>query len=173
MPQTVHVSIRPALLAILLGCASPAIAQIYKCVGSDGVVEYTNAPGSLNSGRNCEPMRSQTITTIPAPSLPAQSSTRPATSSSPSPAGFPKVAPAAQQARDNERRAILEDEMRKEEQRLAALRLEYKDGQPERLGSERNYQKYLDRVQSLKDEIERAEANLVLIRRELEGARKP
>ena len=54
-----------------------------------------------------------------------------------------------------------------------ALRLEYKDGQPERLGSERNYQKYLDRVQSLKDEIERAEANLVLIRRELEGARKP
>lgn len=30
---------------------------------------------------------------------------------------------------------------------------EYNDGEPKRFGSERNYQKYLDRIQRLKDEI--------------------
>ena len=64
-------------------------------------------------------------------------------------------------------RSWLEDEMRKEEQRLAPLRLEYKDGQPERLGSERNYQKYLTRVEGLKVGISRGEANVQALEREL------
>ena len=55
----------------------------------------------------------------------------------------------------------------KEETRLAELRKEYNNGEPERRGDERNYQKYLDRVQALKDDIARTEANLVSIRREI------
>ncbi|HPU54078.1 MAG TPA: DUF4124 domain-containing protein, partial [Burkholderiaceae bacterium] len=44
---------------------------------------------------------------------------------------------------------------------------EYNNGEPERRGDERNYQKYLDRVQRLKEDIARTEGNLATIRREL------
>jgi len=73
--------------------------------------------------------------------------------------------------RDSERRRILEDELRKEETRLAELKAVYKDGEPDRLGDERNYQKYLDRVQRLKDDIGRSEGNIASIRRELGAIR--
>jgi septal ring factor EnvC (AmiA/AmiB activator) len=84
-----------------------------------------------------------------------------------SPDGFPKVDPATQRTRDSDRRRILEDELKKEETRLAAIQKEYNNGEPERQGDERNYQKYLDRVQRLKEDIQRTEGNLATIRREL------
>ncbi len=77
------------------------------------------------------------------------------------------MSPSTQRARDNDRRRILEDELRNEEERLANLRGEYKNGEPDRLGDERNYQKYLDRVQRLKDGVARSESNVATIRREL------
>jgi len=51
--------------------------------------------------------------------------------------------------------------------RLAELRREYNNGEPERLGNERNYQKYLDRVADLKSSIARKEADIAAIKREL------
>ena len=56
--------------------------------------------------------------------------------------------------------------------RLESLRREYNDGQPERLGSERNYQKYLDRVERLKEDIARSEANIGSLQRELAAIRE-
>src|SRR5690606_29042000 len=82
---------------------------------------------------------------------------------------YPRGDASTQRARDEERRQILERELRKEEERLAALEAEYKGGEPDRLGSERNYQKYLDRVERLKSEIERAEGNVASIRREIDA----
>ena len=84
---------------------------------------------------------------------------------------FPKVDPAEQRVRDLERRRILSEELRKEEARLAELRAEFRDGEPERRGDERNYQKYLDRVQRLKDEIARTESAMASLKRELAGLR--
>ena len=172
------------LLVLALFCVAftPVQAQIYKCEGADGVIEYSNAQAGAQGARNCKVIELSPITTIPAPTLPppkpaasgkggagpqpgsagAAAAARPAGSEN-----FPKVDSATQRARDDDRKRILEDEMRKEEARLAELRKEYNNGEPERLGNERNYQKYLDRVQSLKEEIARAEANLVAIRREL------
>ena len=43
---------------------------------------------------------------------------------------------------------------KKEEERLAALQKEYNNGEPERRGDERNYQKYLDRVAELKAAVD-------------------
>jgi chromosome segregation ATPase len=80
---------------------------------------------------------------------------------------------AQQRARDNDARRILQDELQREEQRLAELRKEYADGQPERRGDERNYQKYLDRVASLKAQIERKEEDIAAIRRELNKVSPP
>ena len=75
--------------------------------------------------------------------------------------------PAAQRARDTDSRRILEAELRREEERLAELRKEYNNGEPERMGNERNYQKYLDRVADLKSGIARKEGDIAAIKREL------
>ena len=120
------------------------------------------------------------ITTIPAPTHPPPAPAAAGKGAAGSPAGgagttarpagsenFPKVDSATQRARDSDRKRILEDELRKEEEKLAELRKEYNNGEPERLGNERNYQKYLDRVQQLKEDIARSEASLLAIRREL------
>src|SRR5690606_6840756 len=88
------------------------------------------------------------------------------------PADFPRVDPGTQRSRDGERRSILEAELSKAENRLESLRREYNDGQPDRLGSERNYQKYLDRVERLKEDIARSESNIGSLKRELAAIRE-
>ena len=79
--------------------------------------------------------------------------------------------PAEQRVRDLERRRSLSEELRKEEARMAELRAEYRDGEPERRGDERNYQKYLDRIQRLKDELARSESAIASLKRELANLR--
>ena len=157
--------------AVLGALALPSVAQaqIYRCEGADGVVEYSNNPASGRDAK-CRPLDLPSITTVPAPKLPAQPA-RPASASS-SPAAFPRVDSAAQRNRDQERRRILEDELRKEEGRLAELRTEYNGGEPDRRGDERNYQKYLDRVQRLKDDIARTESSIASIKREIATVRE-
>lgn len=181
------------VFAVALLAVAPALAQaqIHRCEGPDGVVEYSNSPAAAQAGRNCRLIELAPITTIPAPQAPRPSA--PAAASPPAPGAsaaarpaaappapsarppgsesFPRVDPATQRTRDSERRRILEDELRKEETKLAELRKEYNDGEPERLGSERNYQRYLDRVERLKEDIARSEANLASIRRELSTIR--
>ena len=162
-------AISSALAALL--CAPVAHAQIYKCEGPDGVVEYSNSQPPARPGRTCRTIEVGPITVIPAPKpAPRASAASPANGGARGEA-FPKVDAATQRARDEDRRRILEDEVAKEESRLAELRREYNNGEPERMGNERNYQKYLDRVQRLKDDIARSEANLVTLRRELGGGR--
>ena len=51
--------------------------------------------------------------------------------------------------------------------RLDELQRLFNNGQPERLGSEQNYQRYLDRVESMKAEIARKESDIAAIKREL------
>jgi hypothetical protein len=118
--------------------------------------------------RACSP-----VTASPTRSASTEAAISPAAAAAPSAArpasseGFPKVDPAAQRARDSDRRRILEDEQKKEEAKLAELRAEFNNGEPERRGDERNYQKYLDRVQRLREDIARSEGNLAAIRKEL------
>ena len=52
------------------------------------------------------------------------------------PAGA-RVDPAEQRARDSDARRILQDELQREEDRLAELKKEYNNGEPERQGNER------------------------------------
>jgi hypothetical protein len=72
-----------------------------------------------------------------------------------------------QKMRDNDRKQILLDEMKSEEQKLAALKKEYNNGEPERRGDERNYAKYQERTASMKDELDRTEKNVDALKREL------
>lgn len=67
-----------------------------------------------------------------------------------------------------ERREELEQKIAERSEQLEAIKAEYKGGQPDRLGSERNYQRYLDRVDRLKNEIKVQEADLEALQRKLE-----
>lgn len=167
--------------AVELLAWSPAQAQVYRCESDAGVPVYQGTP----SGRNCRAVDLTPLTTIPAPKLPAQTPGAAAgkagspgsaaggsgAAAAGTPADFPRVDASTQRARDDGRRRILEDELRKEEARLEALREEYKDGEPDRLGNERNYQKYLDRVERLKGDIASSEANIGSLKRELSAIR--
>lgn len=165
--------LRHAVLGLSL-CLSPvlACAQVYRCDTDTGVPLYQNAPGP-----RCKALDLPTLSTIPAPKLPAQPARQGAVNggaaggAATGASNFPRVDASAQKSRDSDRRAILGNELRSEEARLVELRAEYNNGEPERLGSERNYQRYLDRVQRLKDDIARTEASIASLRRELGSVR--
>lgn len=155
-------------------CPPSALAQVYRCDSPNGVPVYQGTP----KGSNCQPVDLQPLTTIPAPNVPASNAPAPkgaatasaaggTSSARSSPESFPKVDAAAQRVRDDDRRRILDDELRKEQERLDELKAEFKGGEPDRLGNERNYQKYLDRVAQLEEDIARTESNIESLRREL------
>lgn len=144
--------------------APVAQAQIYRCESADGTPLFQNAPG-----KNCKPMDLPSLTTVPAVRTPAGAART--TTANAAPADFPRVDAAAQRSRDSDRRRILEDELGREQARLEEIRKEFNGGEPERLGNERNYQKYLDRVERLKDDIARSETNVAALQRELESVK--
>lgn len=69
----------------------------------------------------------------------------------------------------DEQREQLQNKISEEEKRLHEVKNEYKDGVPDRLGSERNYQRYLNRVERLREEINVRERNLSILRNELQN----
>jgi predicted RNase H-like nuclease (RuvC/YqgF family) len=78
-----------------------------------------------------------------------------------------KVDQNEQRARDADARRILEAELKREQDNLAGLKQEYNNGQPERRGDERNFAKYQERVDSLKNAIARKEADIEALKREI------
>jgi len=145
--------------------SSGASASVYRCPGPP--VEYTDALTPQQArDRGCRSIEGTPITIIQgrAP-MPRPASVQPAPSTARPPEA--RVDPAAQRSRDTDSRRILEAELRREEERLAELRKEYNNGEPERQGNERNYQKYLDRVADMKSSIARKEGDVAAIKREL------
>jgi len=164
---------RPAGFVVALALAAPASAQsvVYRCVDKEGRVLYTDT----NTG-NCkvvDSIISGAISAPPASSRPPvsmrQGASRPAPAASP--AAFPRVDNATQRARDDDRREILNEELRAEEKKLADLRRDFNNGEPERQGNERNYAKYQERVAQMRDDIGRAEKNIEALKREIANIR--
>lgn len=153
-----------SLLSLLLGGVSPlaqAQSVIYRCGN-----EYTNNPGDAKA-RGCRVVESGNITVVEgAKTRPAAPGGKPATPAARN--GADKVDSAAQKARDADARAILEAELRKAEAQLEAVKTEYADGQPNKQGAEfKNYGLYQNRVAEIKERLDRAQADVDGIRREL------
>ena len=81
--------------------------------------------------------------------------------------GFPKVDGETQKKRDDERRRILETELANEQQQLEEAKQKLAEQEAVRTGDERNYQRFLDRVQPFRDTVANHERNIEAIRREI------
>jgi len=152
-----------ALAASALGLATASVwaqgSVYYVCPGN----VFTNTITQKEAdARGCKAREAQQPTTISGPKP------RPVASPSSAPRTGEKVDSAEQKARDTDARRILEEELRRAEERLETLKREYNNGEPERRGDEsRNAQRYIDRVAEMKAAITRQEADIAAIRREL------
>lgn len=130
----------------------------YQCPGN--VFTNTITPREAEA-KGCKAKEAQQPTSIPAPRARPSASAGPASS---------RVDAQEQKDRDSDARKILQAELARSQAQLAALRAEYNNGEPERLGSEKNFQKYLDRTADLKASIARTEDDVAAITRELAKA---
>jgi hypothetical protein len=159
---------RTVLAALALsGLSALAHSQggtVYRCPGPP--VLYTDAISADEAReRGCRTIEGAPITVVQAPKTRAASS--PGNGASGARPADSKVDPAAQKQRDGDARRILEAELRREEDKLASLKRDYNNGEPERRGDERNFQNYLDRVAQMKASIMRSESDIAAIKREM------
>lgn len=157
------------LSALWIAAAWPGLAAaqgdtiVYRCPGNVYTSSQELNPKQAQE-KGCRAIENAPVTVVQGvrpragSPVPAAGTARPADA---------KVDPAAQRARDGDARRILEAELKKEEEQLAQMLKEYNNGEPERLGDERNYQKYLDRVAEMKAALARKENDVAAIRREL------
>ena len=146
-----------ALLVLAASGAQAAQDIYYRC--PNNVFTNTLTPKEADA-KGCKAMEAQQPTTIPAPK------SRPAAVVSPGTAAS-RVEAQEQKSRDTDARKILQDELIKAQAQLDVLQKEYNNGQPERQGNEKNYQKYVERTAELKAQIERTQSDINAITREL------
>lgn len=142
--------LRVATLLTTLCIAAPASAEIYKYVDENGRITYTNVPKKGAKRLDLDP------------------GTAAKNRNNAGPATFPKVDNQTQKKRDDQRKQILQDELATEEKALADAKTALKEGEAQRTGDEaRNYQKYVDRIKKLKDNVTLHERNIEALKKEL------
>ncbi len=154
-----------AILAVAISAPTSVSAQsdIFLCVDDQGQKVFQN----VGTGKGCKRVDVGPVLTLPA----SRSSTGRAASgedrATVAPANFPRVDRDTQRTRDSDRKRILEDELKTEEDKLGRLKIEYNNGEPERRGDERNFALYQERTKRLREDVARVEANVNALLREI------
>jgi len=157
------------ILALGLGLASAASAEIYKSVDADGHVTYSNVPMKGATKLDLEPPVS---VNVPA-AKPAASKT---------PASFPKVDKEEQKLRDQKRKQVLEEELAAERDALEEAKAAYaegeskpevfrttivgKDGKPQ-VVTRRNVAKFQEKMKTLQENVDLHQKNIEMLEKEL------
>jgi hypothetical protein len=137
---------------------------VYRCPGNVYTSDRELSAAQAEQ-RGCRVIEGAPITVVQGTrARPAASGPAPASAARPADA---RVDPGTQRERDNDARRILGEELRKEEDSLAALKREFNNGEPERRGDERNFAKYQERVAEMRAAIQRKEADVAALKREL------
>jgi hypothetical protein len=138
--------------------AGAARADIWECVDESGNKRFTNI---RSESKGCRLLHVSAPNTVPATKPQARAT----------PPGFPRVDGETQRQRDVDRRRILEQELASEQKLLEQARNELAVQDSMRLGSERNYQRVLDRLEPYQRKVKLHEDNIANLRRELAGGR--
>lgn len=159
------------LAAALLAAPLATLAQgstVYRCPGNVYTSEISEREAKE---RNCRTIEGAPITIVntakPAPPPRGKEGGESRAGASAPRGADSRVDPAAQRQRDSDARKILEAELAREEAKLAEMKREFNNGEPERRGEERNFAKYQERVAEMKAAIARKEADIAAIKREL------
>ena len=167
------IGIRKSVFIFLLASSFVPVAQatVYKCLDGEGRITYTN---DRNETRNCQPLsRDLPVSTVPA------SNTQPAaTAPAPSPsAGFPSVSPSAQQSRDENRRALLAEELAAEEKALTDAQEQFREEearfppQERNVGGSINEAKRNARLEPFRNAVELHARNVEALKQEISRLR--
>ena len=157
LPMTMR-TFTACLLLVAPLAASAQGGTVYRCPNN----VYTSGISDKEAReRGCRTIEDAPITVVSPPRRASQPATPQA-----KPEGS-KVDAKEQRARDSDARAILEAELKREEEALVALQKDFNNGEPERRGEERNHQRYLDRVEEMRAAITRKQADIAALRREL------
>ena len=153
-------------LFLICGLVPAARGEIFECVDESGNKRFTNIRAEA---KGCRQLNVGPVNSVPPPATgkaPAKGA-----AATPTPAGFPRVDQQTQQSRDSERRRILEQEMANEQKLLDAAKKELAEQEAVRLGSERNYQRVLDRLEPYQRKVKLHEDNIANLRKELTNLR--
>ena len=168
---------RFAGFVLMVAAIAPAAADnhlLYECVDQNGSKRFTNISSEAKGCR--------VLSTLAPPPPPAAAPTAPsAPPASPpraqrappvaTPSNFPRVDRELQRQRDNDRQRILEQELGTETKLLEQAKKELADQEAVRLGSERNYQRVLDRLEPFQRRVRLHEDNIANLRKELSKIR--
>jgi len=148
--------------ALLLLPLAAAADTLYKCNDENGQVLYTNQKGAA---KNCTVLsRDQPVSTFTPPPKAK-------------PADFPRVGADQQKARDNDRRAILEQELAVEQRQLEEAKRALAEQESRIEPSERNVGgsvnqgKVQERLKIYRDGVQLHERNLEALRTEIGNLR--
>jgi hypothetical protein len=130
-------------------------------VDPNGNKRFTNIKAEA---KGCKLLNVSIPNTVSAPKTPPAKGGAAAT---PTPSTFPKVDSDTQRQRDTDRRRILEQELASEERLLDQARKELTNQDSVRLGSERNYQRVIERLEPYKKKVKLHEDNIASLKREL------
>lgn len=148
-------------VAVLLALLTPpTFADIWECVDESGNKRFTNIK---SEAKGCKLLAVTAPNTVPG--------VRPQAKPAEAPRNFPRVDGDTQRQRDADRRKILEQELANEQKLLDQARKELEEQSAQRFGSERNYQRVLDRLEPYRKKVKLHEDNVANLRRELAGAR--
>jgi hypothetical protein len=143
---------------------------LYECVDASGNKQFTNIPANPKA---CKVLN---IGPMPAPAGPAAPAapTGKAPAKAPqvaTPSQFPRVDRELQRSRDSDRLRILENELGSEERLLAQAKKELAEQESQRLGSEKNYQRVLERLEPFQKKVKLHEDNIANLKREISKVR--
>jgi hypothetical protein len=144
---------------------------IYRYLDDRGGVTYTNIPSALPR-KGVEKIN----VPIPPPGAPltapgdAKLPPAPTVKLKPNPpVNFPKVDSQTQRKRDLSRKQILDDELKAEEDSLDAAKKALSEAEAVKLGTDKNHQKYVERLEGLKDQVSLHEKNVDALKKEISG----
>lgn len=145
----------PLILLVGFAVSGPAVAETCKYEDPSGKVTYSNV-----AIKNAKKIQCFEPPPTPQPA-PRQAKAAPAETA------IPNVDGDTQKKRDDARRKILDSELVLEEKLLAESQQALTEGEAVRLGDEKNYQKYLNRIQELKDNVGLHEKNVSALKQEI------
>ena len=141
-------------------CVDAMSQPVYRCGNA-----YTNQP---DPALNCKPLSAAAHVTVIEGTRVQGSMASPNMSSAGAVAGTTKVDSAEQRQRDTQAQVVLQAELQKAQQQKADLQREWNNGEPERRADEfRQPQKYQDRVAQLRASLQRVDADIAGLQREL------